>query len=618
MKSEKLTYLLSFLFLIGMSFTSCSYEEDGDEGGEVVTPDPNPDVTEMGYISLGIGLEGVIETRAAGESAGIAVESYFNGLQIILYNSTNIAVGTHYYDIIYNHSGFTNNAGSGVSFNASTKTITLPAIPLKKMAHKIVAILNPANLQKDDHAGGGLQKYGYTGRDYNSLITSLNHSRDHLNETVDFYSTFRGASSVSNTPADRYAVEMGVNLFLINFWKAVSAGKYPGLYNTWLEDTRGTVNFLMSNADGPLVITAADVKQTEAEAENAANRKTISVERAVAKIGLFKGANMILSQNSAEHGKIYTGLSKGAKMTEPQWATDIINMRTYLIRRLAQVAPIAGTNEETPATERDYRYATDPNYDHISLERPGSSGADVRGQHFFYVPDDSYLVREWISDSPSGDNLNLDANNRYRYEYVTENTMMAGEQYEDVTTRIVLKCKYAPSGFAIGASYYFYRGHAFTHIQILEFLANPTLIPVSTYPELEGLVQVLADLETREIFWPDESTVVWPLRSSVDPNNPPGEPNESVSYRELSYYKYGVCYYAIPIRHFNDTESPDLMGYGRYGVVRNNVYRVIIEDVRGPGQVHIPTPEGPDDKGAVIDVDVIVSPWRVVGLHFDL
>ncbi|MDH6534885.1 hypothetical protein D0T51_07655 [Parabacteroides sp. 52] len=614
MKKKKITYLMTWLFLIGMSLFSCTQEHPVIPGDE---PDPNTDPTwkDTGYISLSVGLEGVIATKAVGESEGIPVEAYFDGLQIIVYDMAHTAVQTYYYDIAYK--GVFNNNTPGVTFDESNKTIFLPPIPLQKMAYKIIAVLNPGNLRKESQEVPGMQRYGYTGRDYLTLIQTPKHKYNDLTEAVNFKTAFSGSSIIPNSPADRYAVEMGVNLFMINFWQAVGAGLYPGLYTGWLEDSRRTVNFLMTNADGPLLIEEADIQSTQEDAAKPANRKNIPVERGVAKVGLFKANHITLQGSTGANEKVYAGLSKGAKMTEPVWGTDIINMRSFLIRQTAPTAPSAGGNMETPSTARDFRYAVDPNFEQISLERPGASGADKRKEHFFYIPDDTYLIREWITDSPSGNNLLLDASNRYKYEYVTENTMAADEQYEDVTTRIVLKCKYAPASINIGDSYYYYRGHAFTHAQILHFLTDPSLIPVHQYPELEGLVQVLIDMETREVFWPEEGTITWPLRS-VDPNNPPQEPNESKTYRELTYYKDGVSYYTILIRHFNEIESGALMGYGRYGVVRNNVYRICIEDVRGPGHITLPAPKGPDDKGGLIDADVRVAPWRVTSLHFDL
>ncbi|UVV64124.1 Mfa1 fimbrilin C-terminal domain-containing protein [Bacteroides fragilis] len=59
----------------------------------------------------------------------------------------------------------------------------------------------------------------------------------------------------------------------------------------------------------------------------------------------------------------------------------------------------------------------------------------------------------------------------------------------------------------------------------------------------------------------------------------------------MHFYYQGVCYYTVLIRHFSNNMVPVLMGYGRYGVVRNNVYQLSINKIIGPGQPVINPPE---------------------------
>ena len=54
------------------------------------------------------------------------------------------------------------------------------------------------------------------------------------------------------------------------------------------------------------------------------------------------------------------------------------------------------------------------------------------------------------------------------------------------------------------------------------------------------------------------------------------------------------------------------MGYGRYGIVRNNVYKLTITNITGPGSpiLEKPGPE-PDDGTPSISANIQVLPWQI-------
>ncbi|MDL2255146.1 Mfa1 family fimbria major subunit [Parabacteroides sp. OttesenSCG-928-G06] len=586
MKRKNIYFLL--LSIIGCILTTACSDLTDDEGSQTGSG-------AAGFLSLQVNLEDVNATKAAGTSEGIGAESNFYGLQLIFYYK-GVAVKSHHYQALNIWGDFQDLDDSGITYNPSTKVLTIPPIAVEKKSYTVIALLNSVLTISSTQMSA---KFPYTGKDYHGLMQTVGHSYSLLTDPVNIYTSF---------DSDAFNAAKGTDyLFWADGNGAVFPNEYTDLANSY---------FLMTNANGPLQVNINDIKETASAA--AAAPVALPVERAVAKVGLFKGSN--LSKKTENATTVYNGLSKvGTRITEPVWATDILNLRTYLIRRPALTNNLTA---ETANTDAANRYAEDPNFTDISREKPGSTGNDERATHFFYLPKkanggDAYLTRNWIPvNIPVSDYTAIDDTYPKYYQYVTENTMAADEQYEDVTTRIVLKCQYVPAGFNLNDSYYYYRGYAFSHALLLQYRADPSLIPVDTYPELADLAGVLADLEVRETFWPGSETIE-PLRSSVDPNNPPLPPTESVTKKGLTYYKYGESYYAIPIRHFDDTESSALMGYGRYGVVRNNVYRVVINDVRGPGHIDIPDPEGPDDKEGALDVYYQVTPWRVKNLHFD-
>lgn len=99
---------------------------------------------------------------------------------------------------------------------------------------------------------------------------------------------------------------------------------------------------------------------------------------------------------------------------------------------------------------------------------------------------------------------------------------------------------------------------------------------------------------------------------------PGGEGNADIiaavnNGKKVSYYKGGVAYYPVMIRHFDEdqtpwtaegkTESyPDTDGkaeanwLGRYGVLRNNWYEINVTGIKSIGSADVPDVDGtPDD-----------------------
>ena len=88
------------------------------------------------------------------------------------------------------------------------------------------------------------------------------------------------------------------------------------------------------------------------------------------------------------------------------------------------------------------------------------------------------------------------------------------------------------------------------------------------------------------------------------------------------YYK-GYCYYVVPIRHFAKDEVADYTGgeyqpnhLGRYGFVRNNYYKIRINDITQPGEPITdptvdPSTDKDDETNYWINVSIKVLSWKV-------
>ena len=69
-------------------------------------------------------------------------------------------------------------------------------------------------------------------------------------------------------------------------------------------------------------------------------------------------------------------------------------------------------------------------------------------------------------------------------------------------------------------------------------------------------------------------------------------------------YEDGICYYTYWIKHANDGDEAQ-KGVMEYGIVRNNIYKVLITGVRDLGD-DIP---GEDEK---LDITVAVKDWLML------
>lgn len=324
---------------------------------------------------------------------------------------------------------------------------------------------------------------------------------------------------------------------------------------------------MMSNARGYVNVDKADIKDTPALALVNGVPKEVLLDRIAAKVTIGGYPNFI---NGTGDFSTFT------------WRLDGTNKKTFWMRKLAVTAQGA---MEIYNDERAILYAQDPNFDGFSNHRIAEDGGSV-------FPD---LTQEFTRIAQTDVTNPVDGSS---WEFALENTMDADEQWEDVTTRVVLKGNFIPDTFAADESYYFFQGKAYKHTQIEEMLFNNLW---TGHEELEAAIQ--ADKMGPNVF---------DFVASNSGSIAGSEPTESTESEGIRFYKSGISYYSVLLRHFNDAQKPDAMSYGRYGIVRNNVYKVSVNNISGPGGVKIPEPEGPDDKGeGYISADINIQPWYI-------
>lgn len=325
---------------------------------------------------------------------------------------------------------------------------------------------------------------------------------------------------------------------------------------------------MMTNARGYVEVREDDIKETPADALKNGVPKEVLLDRIAAKVTIG-GWPMFVN-----------GTGDFSTFT---WRLDGTNKRSFWMRKLAITADGAMEIYHDP---RGILYAEDPNFDGFSNDRIREGG----GSPFPNLDDEfTRIAKADITNT-------MDASS---WEFALENTMAADEQWEDVTTRVLLKGNFIPDTFTANESYYFFQGKAYKHTQIETMLYNNLW---TGHEDLQAAVEADANGPHLFNFVASNTGVI-----------AGSEPTESVTSAEgISFYKNGVSYYYVLLRHFNDSQKPDAMSYGRYGVVRNNVYKVSVNRISGPGSTDIPKPGGPDDgEEGWLSADINIQPWYI-------
>lgn len=323
------------------------------------------------------------------------------------------------------------------------------------------------------------------------------------------------------------------------------------------EDNR----FFMTNHQGFIDVPEMELQTSQQLAEQ--NPKYVQVERAVSKV--------VISDNIPY-------LPNNDEIINLKWDLDVTNQKSFWMRKMARLS-YGSMESPNDGSDRYDRYAEDPNFSGFSAWNHGSPDGEFELLNYPFP----VLTKEFG-----------DAN----YAYALENTMEAEEQRHDVTTRVVISGNYIPyfPSVATRAStpinFFTFAGYTFKENDMVNYANNPSYIP----EELRTLGLEMAIQNVKNERGANAFTNL----------------TESFSSNGINFYLDGLCYYTVLIRHFNDGQVPTLMDYGRYGVVRNNVYRLTIRNIIGPGQPVIDKPgTDPDDDDTWVAADIEMLPWYV-------
>ena len=330
----------------------------------------------------------------------------------------------------------------------------------------------------------------------------------------------------------------------------------------------------------------------------------IYMERAMAKV-------TISGFDEADDGTLSMAVTKSstssadesdASFTLDGWTLDVTNKWTYLVHNVKDYSTWFNYTEPNSATQSRFvsaatpfrlYWANDNNYNGSSYGTPetleNKTSVQYRDQ-FNYIQGMTDTDIEWKKVQGEENPI-----------YCLENTFNTANQDEDQTTRIVFKGTYhinnaeeAESFFVVGdqektTTLSVDQFREYINGKVTGFLTD-TWEPTPTLKG--GKYSTIADFAS--LLGKSEATDATDLATI----------QAAVGY--VKYYKDGQTFYHLQrIKHFGDELTPwtsgtdytDANHLGRYGVVRNNWYEIVVTAITGPGEPEIPdTPPTPDDE----------------------
>lgn len=326
---------------------------------------------------------------------------------------------------------------------------------------------------------------------------------------------------------------------------------------------------------------------------NAADPDEIYVERTVAKVTVGKGVfdeTSYLANINASNSQ-YTG----DKVRLDGWYLNVTNRSTKFVRDVSDWQTWASySNSSANSKNRffgeisPYRvyWAIDTNYEEDWGSSPATEELGLKNA-FYICGENAPYITENMFSTPV---------------YCLENTMNYDHMMQKETTGIVFKMTYLMDG---------------KDAQTLFLIGDPktseTLDSDDFLAEIENLsLNFKVALVTSPIggYYSTASDML-KLFVNADAGNSPLSSEqaaaivEALDGQQIRVYENGATYYyASRIQHFGDTYCRIPNGYvddvseyeeehlGRYGVVRNNWYEIVISRISGPGR---PTPPDPTD-----------------------
>ena len=332
-----------------------------------------------------------------------------------------------------------------------------------------------------------------------------------------------------------------------------------------------------------------DVDDDEAKgaAEKTGNRVQVKIERLASKIE-FK----IKGDDDAN----ISVLPAGATFSFVGWVPDAVNSTFY---PFAEKTLLSVTHTSGGSYTKSF-YTQDPNF----TDGVGLTKATINSVTYEPVLTAPYT---WMT-----------APNKI---YCIENTMSAVKQEFGNATRLVIKGTYYPPGHSKQGDWFSFAGKNHANLTALQTAYNDA----SAGPNLKdacdrmfGKIKAYANTHSGVTLVGTTFATLKETDLAQIPNG--GEVIKEGKTPVIRWYQGGRAYYYYEIRHDNETTKD--MDFGKYGVVRNNWYKLTLGSVNGAGtpwypDIDNPGPGDPDPTDPIdgttgyLGVTVSVSQWII-------
>ena len=380
--------------------------------------------------------------------------------------------------------------------------------------------------------------------------------------------------------------------------------------------------FMMTNAKGGLEPSLPDgspaaglpLFTSKNDAELPGNALKINVDRVVAKVRVF----------------VTYASTEAAVIENASWVVNLTNKWYYPVSERTQT--FLGT--ATPFDEYGLgSYRKDPNFDHTNIPYPS---ADFDEQYNFYTQadvDNNSIV--WIAPCHA-----TDPNQGGKPQYCAENTQRKEDNTYAYTTQVLLKATYLPKYKKFDGSmtdvqegnkdWMDINGGFYTYAVMMEWIEgeltnkyidqNPAGYVTNVTTAFNSYLKYLQGkgAAVQEVVIPDVAGVRTVAEIVQDFENQKAgvvahgaDVNKDVNGDPIvKYYKSGISYYAIAIKHDNDTDNSN-NEFGEFGVVRNSMYDIAVKSFNNPGYPIViePDPDKKDEFEAWLAIEIGVNPW---------
>lgn len=565
--------------LTALVLGACSSEDIIDNGGQGPVAQG-----EKGYISLSINLPTTPSTRANDQfDDGLEAEYKVNDATLLIFNGTDeaTAVFSGAYEL-----GSMSQTTIGGNITASynvTQEITKPG------AGNVYAlvIVNKGNvLTKTNDGEWKLKGESLIGKTFDYFRTTAQTLT--ASELASVTSTTEGSFFMTNAP----------------------------LYT----NPGGVTNPNGGNAVTLTKINTENIYSTQAEAEDNP-AASIYVERAVAKV-------TVTNSNTGSVGSSLTYAITG-------WTLDVTNTKSYIVRNVND----ADWWGYKAATSNDYRFV-------------GSAAVAAGLYRTYWACDPNYASLVEGDFTKLEGTIPASLTEVGKNAYCLENTFNVANMNQNQTTRVIVAAKLTMTGAEESGDFYildndkntiFTRENAVNAIKA-EYLTNPAVVAALQDPttglnegQSIGEADLTVNFDSKENTGGDltvtEITISEDRKGDFKGGDIPAvlkaDGNNAIiaavnAGKKVSYYKGGVAYYPVMIRHFDEDQTPwtaegktesypepnaEANWLGRYGVLRNNWYNIDVTAIKTIGSADVPdvygTPDDPMESWISVEINVL-------------